>query len=97
MLTKFRRGAGPHTGVHVIVAATTSRRSCTSTAGTGERPVLLPVDLPAAGRYHVLVDVYPAAATGGPGNFQLTHDLHVGTGNVKVPLPAYSRSCTPAG
>ena len=47
----------------------------------------LPVDLPAAGRYHVLVDIYPAAATGGPPNFQLTHDLQVGTGTSRRRCP----------
>ena len=33
-------------------------------AGPRRRPSALPVDLPRAGRYHVLVDVYPAPATG---------------------------------
>ena len=91
VLTKFRRGAGPHTGVHVIVVRddlTEIVHKHPRVPASGE--FTLPVDLPAAGRYHVLVDVYPAPAGGGPSNFQLTHDLQVGSGNIKAPLPAYS-------
>ena len=91
VLTQFRRGAGPHTGVHVIVVRddlTEIVHKHPPVPANGQ--FSLPVELPTAGRYHVLVDIYPAAATGGPPNFQLTHDLQVGTGNVKLPLPAYS-------
>jgi hypothetical protein len=89
ILTRFRKGAGPHTGVHLIIV-----RDDLSTIVHTHPPIpasgrlALPVDLPRAGRYHVLVDVYPA--TGPLRNFQLTHELEVGTGNVKAPLPAYS-------
>ena len=89
ILTRFRTGAGPHTGVHLIIV-----RDDLSTIVHKHPPIpasgrlALPVDLPRAGRYHVLVDVYPA--TGPLRNFQLTHDLQVGTGNVKAPLPPYS-------
>jgi hypothetical protein len=48
----------------------------------------LPADLPRAGRYHVLVDVYPAS--GALRNFQLTHELQVGTTDVRAPLPPYA-------
>ena len=90
-MTQFRRGAGPHTGVHVIVV-----RDDLTEIVHKHPPVpagghfTVPVDLPSAGRYHVLVDVYPAPATGAPSNFQLTHDIQVGSGGVKAPLPAYS-------
>ena len=89
ILTRFRTGAGPHTGVHLIIV-----RDDLSTIVHKHPPIpasgrlALPVDLPRAGRYHVLVDVYPA--TGALRNFQLTHELQVGTGNVKAPLPPYS-------
>ena len=91
VLTKYRTGAGPHTGVHVIIV-----RDDLSSIIHKHPPVpasgrlALPVTLPRAGRYHVLVDVYPAADTG-PRNFQLTHDLQVGSGGVKAPLPAYKK------
>ena len=69
VLTKYRTGAGPHTGVHVIIV-----RDDLSSIIHKHPPVpasgrlALPVTLPRAGRYHVLVDVYPAADTG-PRNF----------------------------
>ncbi len=89
ILTRFRKGAGPHTGVHLIIV-----RDDLSTI-VHLHPAIPPsgrlaiaVDLPRAGRYHVLVDVYPAS---GPlPNFQLHHDLKVGTGDVKAPLPPYA-------
>ena len=90
LLTKFRTGAGPHTGVHLIIV-----RDDLSSIVHKHPPIpasgrlALPVTLPRAGRYHVLVDVYPAASTG-PRNFQLTHDLQVGTADVKAALPAYA-------
>jgi hypothetical protein len=89
VLTRFRTGAGPHTGVHLIIV-----RDDLSQIVHKHPPIpanghlVLPVDLPRAGRYHVLVDVYPAS--GALRNFQLTHELQVGTGNVKAPLPRYS-------
>jgi hypothetical protein len=89
ILTRFRTGAGPHTGVHLIIV-----RDDLSTIVHLHPPIpasgrlAIAVDLPRAGRYHVLVDVYPAS---GPlRNFQLTHALQVGTGNVKAPLPPYA-------
>jgi hypothetical protein len=90
VLTRFRTGGGPHTGVHVIIV-----RDDLSSIIHKHPPVpasgrlALPVTLPSAGRYHVLVDVYPAADSG-PRNFQLTHDVQVGTADVKAPLPAYA-------
>jgi hypothetical protein len=90
VLTRYRTGAGPHTGVHVIIV-----RDDLSSIIHKHPPIpasgrlALPVTLPSAGRYRVLVDVYPAAETG-PRNFQLTHDLQVGAGDVKAPLPAYA-------
>jgi hypothetical protein len=89
VLTRFRTGPGPHTGVHLIIV-----RDDLSTIVHKHPPIpasgrlTLPVDLPRAGRYHVLVDVYPA--TGTLRNFQLTHELQVGTGDAKAPLPAYA-------
>jgi hypothetical protein len=89
ILTHFRTGAGPHTGVHLIIV-----RDDLSTIVHKHPPIpaggrlALPVDLPRAGRYHVLVDVYPAS--GALRNFQLTHELQVGTGDVRTPLPAYT-------
>jgi hypothetical protein len=89
LLTRFRTGSGPHTGLHLIIV-----RDDLSLIVHKHPPIpaggrlALPVDLPRAGRYHVLVDVYPA---GGPlRNFQLTRELQVGTGDAEEALPAYA-------
>jgi hypothetical protein len=89
LLTRFRTGPGPHTGVHLIIV-----RDDLSLIVHKHPPIpvggrlALPVDLPRAGRYHVLVDVYPAS--GALRNFQLTRELQVGTGDPEAPLPAYA-------
>ena len=95
ILTRFRTGAGPHTGVHLIIV-----RDDLSTIVHKHPPIpasgrlALPVDLPHAGRYHVLVDVYPA--TGALRNFQLTHELQVGTATSRRHCPRI-RSVVRAG
>jgi hypothetical protein len=86
-LTRFRRGAGPHTGVHVIIV----RDDLSLIIHRHPRPapdgtVSLPVTFPEPGRYRVLVDVYPAA-TGGPPNFQLWRWVDVAGNAVRHPLP----------
>jgi hypothetical protein len=97
LLTRFRTGAGPHTGVHVIIV-----RDDLSSIVHKHPPIpssgrlALAVTLPRAGRYHVLADVYPAGSTG-PRNFQLTHELQVGTTDVKAPLPAYAAVVSTGG
>jgi hypothetical protein len=97
VLTRFRTGAGPHTGVHVIIvrddlSAIVHKHPPIPASGQ----LTLPVTLPRAGRYRVLVDVYPADGSG-PRNFQLTHDLRVGSGDAKAPLPAYSPTVRTGG
>jgi hypothetical protein len=90
VLKRYRTGAGPHTGVHLIIVRddlSSIIHEHPPIPASGE--LTLPVTLPRAGRYRVLVDVYPADGAG-PRNFQLTHDLQVGTGSSKAPLPAYA-------
>jgi hypothetical protein len=90
VLTHYRTGAGPHTGVHLIIVRddlSSIIHLHPAIPASGE--LTIPVMLPRTGRYRVLVDVYPAASAG-PRNFQLTRDLEVGTGDVKAPLPAYT-------
>jgi hypothetical protein len=86
-LTRFRTGAGPHTGVHVIVV----RR---------DLDVLLHVHPPVGkngtfradlsslppGPYRVVVDVYPANATPQP-NFQLFSTLRLPGAYAPAALP----------
>jgi hypothetical protein len=89
-LTEYRRGAGPHTGVHVIVVrrdlgVIIHRHPPIGPQGRiGEE-----VDLPTPGPYRVLVDAYPAVK-GAPRNFQLHDDLRVQGAYRPRPLPAFT-------
>jgi hypothetical protein len=74
-LVDYKRGAGPHTGIHLIVV----RRDLgviihrhPSVAANGR--VSETIDFPTPGPYRVLVDAYPGAK-GAPRNFQLHTDL----------------------
>jgi hypothetical protein len=90
-LTDYRRGAGPHTGVHVIVV----RRDLGviihrhPPIGPNGR-IVEEVDLPTPGPYRMLVDAYPAVKGGAPRNFQLHDDLRVQGAYRPRPLPAFS-------
>jgi hypothetical protein len=76
-LVDFRRGPGPHTGVHVIVV-----RDDLSTIIHRHPPIAAngqigeTVRFPAPGRYRVVVDAYPNVS-GPQRNFQLFHDITV--------------------
>ncbi len=89
-LTDYRRGAGPHTGIHLIIV----RRDLgviihhhPPVAANGR--VSETVDLPTPGPYRVLVDAYPAAK-GAPRNFQLHTDLRVGGAYRPQPVPPFA-------
>ena len=88
-LTTFRRGPGPHTGVHLIVV----RRDLgviihkhPPIAADGR--VRVTIDFPTAGPYLVLVDAYPAGK-GLPRNFQLKRDMRVAGRFRPRPLPPF--------
>ncbi len=94
-LTTYRRGAGPHTGVHLIIV----RRDLgliihrhPPVAADGR--IVQSVRLPSPGPYRVLVDVYPAVK-GAPRNFQLHTDLRVAGAYHPRPLPPFARVVTP--
>jgi hypothetical protein len=98
-LTRFKTGAGPHTGVHLIIvrndlSVIIHRHPKVAADGT----VRQVVTFPAGGRYHVLVDVYPVL----PDTPQLVNFQLAGTAIVKgsakaVPLPAYAPEVTAEG
>src|ERR671936_123705 len=75
-LVDYRRGSGPHTGVHLIVvrddlSVIVHRQPKVGPGGAIRQPLVLP----APGRYRVLVDAYPNLS--GPlRNFQLVATLH---------------------
>jgi hypothetical protein len=99
-LTKFRRGPGPHTGVHLIYV-----RDDLSTIihhhpplGTGGK-IKDSVTFPKPGPYRLVIDVYPASCPGGnvpsiPGaptrtcNFQLFEKVTASGDYKPEPLPA---------
>jgi len=96
-LTDFKRGPGPHTGVHLIMvrrdlATIVHRHPAIRNDGT----ISLPVVFTEPGPYKVVVDVYPN--TNGPQrNFQLFTTLRVAGTYTPQPLPAFSRSVVVGG
>jgi hypothetical protein len=108
-LTKFRRGPGPHTGVHLIYV-----RDDLSTIihhhpplGTNGK-IVDSVTFPEPGPYRLVIDVYPAACPGGgtpsiPGapvrtcNYQLFEKVTAAGAYKPKPLPATSQAQTVDG
>jgi hypothetical protein len=96
-LTKYRKGAGPHTGVHVIIVRSDLSDIIHQHPPIGpDGKIVENVTLPAPGRYRLVVDAYPEG--GGPlPNFQLFRTLTaVGTARPKS-LPPFSLSVTASG
>jgi hypothetical protein len=96
-LTSYRRGPGPHTGVHLIVirddlGVIIHRHPPIAANGR----ITQAVDLPTPGPYRVLVDAYPAVK-GAPRNFQLHADLRVQGRYRPQALPAFAPSETVDG
>ena len=91
-LTAYRRGSGPHTGIHLIVV----RRDLGviihrhPPIGADGR-VSETIDFPTPGPYRVLVDAYPAGKDL-PRNFQLHDDIRVAGVYRPQPLPAFESS-----
>ncbi|HEX6679855.1 MAG TPA: hypothetical protein VF063_04340 [Gaiellaceae bacterium] len=88
-LTAYRTGAGPHTGVHLIIVSDDlstiiHRHPPMQAGGRFEQRVVFP----SAGRYRVIVDAYPR--NGGPvPNFQLFKDVRVSGVPKPKPLGNY--------
>jgi hypothetical protein len=89
-LTRYRTGAGPHTGVHLIVVRSDlgtiiHRHPKPQADGTFKQEITFPTP----GRYKVVVDAYPQLS--GPlRNFQLTRWITVPGKAPLAPLPAFS-------
>jgi hypothetical protein len=96
-LTQFKRGPGPHTGVHLIIV-----REDLSTIIHRHPPIAAngrisqPVTFPAPGPYKVLVDVYPNLSSTQP-NFQLFKTIRVAGAYRPKPLPRFSPSVSVGG
>jgi hypothetical protein len=88
-LTDFRRGPGPHTGVHVIIVRSDLGLIIHQHPPIGPNGrISESVTLPTPGRYRLVVDAYPAQS--GPlRNFQLFRWLTVPGKPVSQPLPPF--------
>jgi hypothetical protein len=96
-LTEYKRGAGPHTGVHLIVVKhdlSTIIHKHPPIAADGK--ISETIVFPSPGPYRVLVDAYPGAK-GAPRNFQLHEDVRVGGAYKPQPLPAFQPTRNVAG
>ena len=94
-LTSYRRGAGPHTGIHLIIV-----RGDLSTIihkhpplGSGGR-IAEQVTFPAPGPYRVVVDAYPNPPLR---NFQLFGSIRVAGTYTPQALPRFSPTVTVDG
>jgi hypothetical protein len=96
-MTRFRRGAGPHTGVHMIIVRDDLGVIIHQHPPVSPSGVFSPqVTFPKPGPYRVVLDVYPAA--GPQTNFQLLNERLRVTGAYKPqPLAAPVRSQTVDG
>ena len=95
-LTAFKRGPGPHTGIHLIFVRTdlayiVHRHPPIAPDGT----ITDRITFPAPGTYRAVIDVYPA--TGAQTNFQLFRIVHVGGAYTRQPLPPPSNTATVDG
>jgi hypothetical protein len=95
-LTRFKTGAGPHTGVHVIIVSDDLSTIIHRHPPIGpDGHVKEQVVLPKPGSYTVLADIYPKA---GPiPNFQLRYGIHVNGKEKPAPLPPFKASQTVDG
>ena len=89
-LTRFKRGPGPHTGVHLIyvrrdLGAIVHRHPPIAADGT----ITDTVTFPAPGPYRLVVDVYPAT-TGPQRNFQLFGSVRVSGNYRPAKLPGFT-------
>jgi hypothetical protein len=96
-LKRFRRGAGPHTGVHLIIvrrdlATIIHRHPPIAADGT----ISDTITFAKPGPYKVVVDAYPAVS-GPQRNFQLFDSLRVAGKYQPVKLPPFSASQTAGG
>jgi hypothetical protein len=95
-LTAYRKGSGPHTGVHLLVV-----RSDLATLIHRHPPIganghiVQPLTFPLPGRYRVVVDAYPA--TGQLPNFQLFRWITVAGKAKPEPLPPFHSEVTADG
>jgi len=96
-LVDYKRGAGPHTGIHLIIvredlSVIIHRHPKVGPNGAVRQPIVFPKP----GPYRVLVDAYPNLS--GPlRNFQLTATVRVAGAYRPQPLPPFTSTDHVAG
>ena len=96
-LTQYRRGPGPHTGVHLIVVRRDLGTIIHKHPPIGaDGRVSETIDFPTPAPYRVLVDAYPAGKNM-PRNFQLHDDVRVAGTYRPQPLPPFRSTQTVDG
>jgi hypothetical protein len=89
-LTRYRKGAGPHTGVHVIAVRKDLSVIVHKHPPIGkDGKIAESFTFPQPGPYRVLVDVYPNLPAGQQRNFQLYENVEVAGDYKPKPLPPY--------
>jgi hypothetical protein len=96
-LTSYRRGAGPHTGVHVILVRSDLGAIVHYHPPVGaDGKIRERITVPTPGRYRLVVDAYPNLV--GPlRNFQLFRWIRVGSESVTRPTPPFRPEVTVDG
>jgi hypothetical protein len=97
-LTKFKTGAGPHTGVHLIFVRDDLAYIIHKHPPVGGGKIAETITFPAPGPYRLVVDVYPASADQQVNsNFQLFGKVDVKGGYKPQALPPTSTTQEQSG
>src|SRR5437667_548418 len=103
-LTAYKRGPGPHTGIHLIIVKDDLSTIIHHHPPLGADGKLTDsIVFPQPGPYRVVVDAYPNVPTSPSGlptaqsNFQLFSKIDVGGAYRAQPLPAFSPAATAGG
>ena len=96
-LTRFKRGPGPHTGVHLIIvrrdlAEIIHRHPPIAAGGVASERIVFTKP----GPYRVVIDAYPATQGPQP-NFQLFGSLRVAGVYRPQPLPPFASTVSVGG
>jgi hypothetical protein len=97
-LTDYRSGAGPHTGVHLIIVKDDLSTIIHVHPPIGaDGRVRQSVVFPSSGPYRVVIDAYPASTPTGQTNFQLFDKITVSGTYHAQPLPPSRQDVTTGG
>ena len=97
-MTKFKRGSGPHTGVHLIIVRKDLNTIIHRHPPEGAGGVFTQqVTFPEPGPYRLVLDVYPATSNIQLRNFQLFQNIQVSGAYKPVLLPKPVRAETVDG